>query len=39
MFVYYIFLAGYNGHESARNDAEKPKKWMQRVSQGKEYLL
>ena len=39
MLVYYIFLAGYKGHESVRNDAEKPKKWMQKVSQGREYSL
>ena len=26
MFVYCIFLVGYKGHESVRNDDEKPKK-------------
>ena len=37
MFVLCTFLAGYKGHESAQNDAKKSQKWMQTVSQGKEY--
>ena len=36
-FMY--FLAGCKGRESARNDAEKPKKDMQIVSQGRKYSL
>ena len=39
MLVFCIFLVGYKGYESARNEAEKPKKWMQTVSQGREYSL
>ena len=39
MLVLCMFLAGYKGYESAQNEAEKPKKWMQTVSQGKEYSL
>ena len=39
MLVLCMFLAGYKGYESAQNEAEKPQKWMQTVSQGKEYSL
>ena len=39
LFDLCIFLEWYKGHESAQNDAQNPHKWMQTLSQDKEYLL
>ena len=39
-YVHFIcFLIGYKGYESPRNNTKNLQKWMQIVSQGKEYSL
>ena len=39
MFILCIFLVGYKGYESRRNEAETPQKLMQIMGQAREYSL
>ena len=39
MFIYYIFLAGDKDQGNVRTNAEKPRKWLHSVKQGRRYSL